>query len=84
MKYTGTIEIKDGFSLTNPTMVSQGIKDAMKINEVTQEETFDFKYLEVYFTEPNNKLVHSRYWVIGDGVTEEEAITSNDVLNRFV
>ena len=77
MKYKGTIEIKDGFSLTNPTMESQGIKDALD-----GEDNILFKYLEVYFQEPNQRIIHSRYWEISDE-SEQDFINNNNVLNKF-
>lgn len=78
MKLIGTIEIKPNFYLTDPTMVVKGIFDSNDENDV-----FQFKYIEIHFTEPNKKLIHSRYWEISDGVTADEFISSHDVLKQF-
>jgi len=78
MYYKGTIEIKKGFSLTNPTMDVQGIFDSLD-----NEDNLLFKYLEIHFKEPNDKLIHSRWWMIEEGVTEDEFISNNEVLKQF-
>ena len=78
MKYTGEIEIKEGFKLVNPTMEVKGIFDSLD-----EDDNFMFKYLEIYFTVPNETIKHSRYWVIDEGVTAEDFITNHEVLNKF-
>ena len=75
MKYNGTIEIKEGFSLTNPTMEVKGIFES-----VNDEGEIDFKYIEVHFKE--NGIFHSRYWII-ENETIEEFVASHNVLNKF-
>ena len=49
---------------------------------INEEDEVDFKYIEVNFTEPNKKLIHSRYWVVTNE-TIEEFISSHNVLNKF-
>ena len=79
-KYNGTIEITPNLSLTNPTMDSQGIKTAYKEESETE---IDFKYLEIYFTEPNKKGIHSRFWVIKEDMTESDFVAKHEVLSKF-
>ena len=77
MKYLGKIEIKEGFSLFNPTMEVRGIFES-----INEEGEVDFKYIEIHFTEPNQKLIHSRFWIVTDE-TIEEFLTSHNVLYKF-
>ena len=69
---TGTVEIKPNFFLTNPTMEVKGIQDALGEND-----EYLFTYIEIYFTEPNKTLTHSRYWEIVSGTTVEEFLVDN-------
>ena len=77
MKHTGEIEIKEGFTLVNPTMEVQGIFD-----HLDEDDNFIRKYLEIYFVDDKGHK-HSREWTIEEGVTVEDFIASHDVLNKF-
>ena len=59
MEAIGNIEIKDGFTLENPTLEIKGIFEALK-----EDDTHDFYYLECYFQANGEGTTHSRYWIV--------------------
>lgn len=79
MKYAGTIEIKEGFELTNPVMEVKGIFD-----NLDEDGNLLNKYLEIHFTSEDSKVkIHARGWKIEEGVTSQEFIDNHNVLNKF-
>jgi hypothetical protein len=72
------IKIKEDLELLNPTMEVKGIFDALDENG-----NFDFKYLEIHFKGENIKGIHSRYWIIEEGVTAEDFINNHEILKTI-
>ncbi len=77
MKAIGSIEIKDGFVLSSPTLEIKGIFEALKA-----DETRDYYYLECYFQENGKGTVHSRYWIVETNDLETE-INNIEILKVF-